>query len=311
MAGLNHSSVTHTVCESRRGQLLLVGAFGLAVLLLVLAGVLNTVSYTESLAARGGDVHDGRDVTAFQEDTRHAVRSVVRRVNANESMPVDVKQTTVEQSAADWGDAVGRHHAADLTGASVTVLDVRGGDRITQESANAFVSADGAENWTLATDVSEERHLRLRIDRSSLASDRCDNASCFELVANGTADTWRLTVNRTTVAVDGPDSGGTCPIESDPVRINVTAGTVDGEECGPLAFADGLSGYRIEYRNGSNAAGTYRITVRGSAETANLNADAAPSYDPLVYDVAVRVTYRTPDLRYETELRVTGGEPDG
>jgi len=311
VAGLNRSSLAHFVDDSRRGQLLLVGAFGLAVLLLVLAGVLNTVSYTESLATRDADLHDGRDVATFQEDTRRTVRRVVSRVNANESMTVDAKKTTVERTTAGWSDAVGRHHAPDLTGASVTVLDVRGGDRITQESAGAFVSADREANWTLATNVSESRRFRLRIDRSSLASDRCDNASCFELVANGTADTWRLTVNRTAVVVDGPDSGGTCPVDSDPVRINVTAGTVGGEECGALAFAGGPSSYRIEYRNGSNAVGTYRVTVRGDAETANLNADAAPSYDPLVYDVAVRVTYRTPELHYETELRVTGGEPDG
>lgn len=310
MAGLTPRWVTSTGA-SRRGQLLLVGAFGLAVLLLVLAGVLNAVTYTESLATREGELHGGRDVTAFQEEANRTARDLVGRVNADESTGVTTKERTVERGLEDWGDATARHHAVDATDASVSVLTVRGGDRITQESAGSFVSADGADNWTLATSVSETRDFRMVLDRGSLASDRCENASCFELVANGSSGAWRLAVNRTTVTVDGPGSAGTCAVDSDPVRINVTAGTVGGEECAPLAFAEDLGDYRIEYRNGSHAAGTYRLTVRGSAATSNLNTDAPPTSVPVVYDVAFRVTYRTPDLSYATELRVTDGDSDG
>lgn len=296
---------------SRRGQLLLVGAFGLAVLLLVLAGVLNTVTYTESLATQEGDLHGGRDVAVFQSDANRTARDLVGRANANESMDVAAKKSAVERGLEDWGDATSRHHAVDATGASVTVLAVRGGDRITQESEGSFVSADGADDWTLATSASETRDFQLVVDRASLASERCDNASCFELVVNGSSEAWRVAVNRTAVVVDGAGSGGTCPVDSDQVRINVTAGTVDGEACAPLAFVDGLSDYRIEYRNGSQAAGVYRLTTTGSAVSSNLNADAAPTSEPVVYDVTFRVTYRTPELDYETELRVTGGESDG
>lgn len=312
MAGLSSQPVALPVGGTRRGQLLLVGAFGLAVLLLVLAGVLNTATYTESLATRGGDLQDGRDVAAFQADAERTVRTLVRRVNANEAMSVDAKRRTVRESALDWSDGAGRHHAVDVTGTNVTVLAVTEGARIRQEDERAFESAGGEGNWTLATGVSDTRSFRMQVTNSSLESGNCDVASCFELVANDTdsPDTWRLSLNRTTLTVDGPESG-TCEAGGDPVRINVTAGTVGGEECAPLSFADGLSDYRIEFRNGSNARGTYRLTVRGDAETANLNADSPPTYREIVYDVAVRITYRTPRLSYEAEPRISGGGSDG
>ena len=301
MAGLSDDS------GRSRGQLLLVGAFGVAVLLLVLAGVLNTVTYTESLATREGDVHDGRDIEAFQADTRAAVGGIVDRVNADNGTAAE-KTVRVERSVGNWSTAAGREQALDTTAATATVVNATATSTGQQDPSRPFTNASGEPKWTLATSVTETRAFTVNVTQSSLVTGNCTGSgSCYTLVVDNGSATWTVAVNRTTVVVDGPSASGTCPITSDPVRINVTDGTVNGDPCSPLTFAEGVaSPYELRYRNGNNATGTYELTVEGAPVEGNYGDN--PSLSATVRDVTVRVSYRTPQLAYRTEIVVSGGE---
>ena len=107
-----------------------------------------------------------------------------------------------------------------------------------------------------------------------------------------------------------------CSIDSpsnDTVDVNVTAGTVNGVECGLSPFADGLSDpYSIQYRNSTNVVGTYRLTVfGGSIDRRDYAPDGEPSVHEFVSEATVRVTYQTPGLYYETDFGVSWRWVDG
>lgn len=315
MAGLSRAlSGTEPVRDLDRAQLLLVGAFGLAVLLLVLAGVLNTVTYTETLATRDDTADDGRDVAAFQADARHAVSAVGARIN-DENASASDKRAWVRDNVSDWSRTVARYHGRDVTGVDVVVTDTSGGAHVNQTAERNFTSTDAARDWTLATDVSRVRRFEMDISRASLPADSCENVSCYELVVDDGSATWSVTLNESSLFVEGSNAAdGTCAINSTSrVEINLTAGTVNGRDCAALTFADGLSTpYDVRYRNSSAVAGTYRLTVRdGSAVRENYAWDGEPSVSEFVSDASVRVTYRTPRLRYETVFRVAWRWADG
>ncbi len=295
-----------------RGQLLLIGAFGIAVVLLVFAGVLNTVTYTESLGTEGSEYPTSQEVTGFQEDVRSGIDGIMIRVN-NETGNYSTKATRFTDSAGNWSDATRKEHVSDVTGANVSVSGTSEGSRITQSSSRTLTNASGTGNWTLAESVPDTRRFTLRLNRSSLVTGSCTNNTCYELVVEDSVNnTWNVSVNQSVVLVEGPDSSGQCAIRDDPVSIDLTGGTVDGRDCAPLTFAEGVSDpYDIRYRNGNDANGTYQLTVNTTvANDTDYAPDGSPSVTPAIYDATVRISYRTPRLAYSNSIRVARGEPD-
>lgn len=305
MAGLS-------VDRGTRAQLLLVGAFGIAVLLLVLAGVLNAVTYTESLAKQDDGIHDGRDVEAFQADTRAAVRGIVTRVNG-ENGTVTEQTTRVERSVTNWSAAASQEQAVDVTAVNVTVLNTTVVSNVTQTVERNYTNATGEPGWTLAGNVSNVREFTLNLSSSSLASGDCTgNASCFTVVVENGTETWTAQVNDSAVFVEAPNTTTTCAFSADPVRIDLTNGTVNGTDCAGLDVTSELSGeYEIRYGNGTDAAGTYQLTVEGDPAYTNYADTGDPSVSTIVETVTLQVTYRTPRVEYRTVIRVRGGGPDG
>ncbi|WP_255152357.1 DUF7261 family protein [Halorarius halobius] len=295
-----------------RGQLLLVGAFGLAVLLVVLAGVVNSAAYTDSLTTSTGDLNGGRDVAAFRADAGRAADGILGRVNDGPAPDYAAREDRFRDAVDNWSDAAGRQHAMDGTGVGVSVVGTTRGSRITQSTARPLTNASGTADWTVAAGVSDVRRARLNLSQSSLLD--CGVGACYELVADDGTDVWRVTVGRLFVTVDGPAGTEQCAVTADPVVVDFRNETVNGDSCPALSFAEGLSTpYDIRIRNGDAATGTYRLTVDTDVDDDDGDFAAAgePSVTPVVYAADVRVSYRTPRLTYATELRVDGGESDG
>lgn len=284
-----------------RAQLLLIGAFGVAVLLLVMAGVANTVTYTAVTDDR--EHPTSRDLAAFQEDLRRGVEGIRERVNeGSESYGARVRQFA--DSVDGWGAVTDREHLRDATGVTVTVEETTEGSRITQTAeGRPLTNAEGDGDWTLVESTDETRSFTLELDRESLTEEPCAEA-CFELAVDGEV------VSVSQSAVTG--STGRCDIDSDPVRIDAVDGTLDGEECAALddieqAQEEGDSD-RIQYRNGENASGTYRIVVRGSVPDDEDYSDGQPSVTPIIYSAEVGFDYRSPRLTYANVVTVEGDD---
>jgi hypothetical protein len=302
-----------SVSSDSRGQFLLLGAFGIAVFLLVFAGVLNAVTLTESLAVGTGDESTSRDVAAFQTDAKHAVEELMVRIN-NGSATAATKATRLDSSVSNWSEAVRRQYVTGVTTVEIEVADTDEGSLITQSTVQSLTNASGTGNWTVATGVADTRRFRMDLNTSGLVDESCETGQCYEMAVDDGTETWTVAMNRTTVTVDGPGGTDQCAVQSDPLTLDFTGDTpaVDGQACEALLFADGLSPpYDIRFRNGENATGTYELTVNASVtDDGDYAADGSPSVDPAIYATYLQVTYRTPDLAYANEIRIAEGEPD-
>lgn len=105
-----------------------------------------------------------------------------------------------------------------------------------------------------------------------------------------------------TVASPG-DPTTTCTTATRPTRIDLTAGTVAGQPCSQLDVAAEMEPpYTVQYENGSNATGTYALTLvnRTAMPAGRYAVDGWPQTRPLVIRTTVGIRYRDADVEYET-----------
>jgi hypothetical protein len=103
------------------------------------------------------------------------------------------------------------------------------------------------------------------------------------------------------------------PVLSD-FWINVSEGTVAGNECEGLAFGDQLGTITsVEYGNADNIEGTYRLMTnksKGSVGSSDYSATDSPFTEPAVYGLRLNVTYESDRVEYETDPKVIPGETE-
>lgn len=299
-----------------RGQLLLVAGFGLAVMLVALALVLNGAIYSEAQASRGVAVAD-RDVARYQDDVHRSVSELVVATNRPGNASEAELQATFEAGVANWSRLSARHSATAHATTNVSLASAVYGSQVVQSDQRNFTNASGAGNWTVAESVSGVRGFRMNVSRTALANGSCGPTTCFQVVVDNGSATWRVTVTATeqtvNLSVSGPTGPGSCGVTGEWAHVDLTAGTLAGEPCPALAFAEGVSApYDVAYLNGDDVAGTYRLVVdEPIAEDGDFATDGAPSTSAAVYSANVTLAYQTSTLAYTTELRVAPGEPDG
>lgn len=297
-----------------RGQLILVGAVVIAIALVGVVVVLNSVLYTENVGNRE-PVSATQDVRDAQTLVREDIGSLVRRVNddARYDSPSAVR-TAVNESVAEYGTLIGlrlaRRAPASL---NLSVTDETVGTGIEQDSGGDFSDAGDGNNWTVARNADVRRYVAT-VNRSSLST---DPATAFAVTTTDGAADWTLSVyrNGTNVVVRTNGSAtptASCPVAAERVRIDLRNGSAGG--CS-FTFADGVGdGYDVEYRNGVNASGNYSIVLNGTDATipsgsVHTDSSASPYRTYVVYDFAVRLTYATPELTYGTRIHTTLYEP--
>ncbi|ELZ31410.1 hypothetical protein C474_08912 [Halogeometricum pallidum JCM 14848] len=319
MAGL--SARLRTGCRGHgrdRGQLLLVGAFSLALLVVALAMILNGVASGEVLATDRTDVHDARDAVRFEHSVHRGIGGAVEVLNRRNDGSYADLDTALADSVDDWDEAAARGSAAEGVDLSVERVDWERGTRIEQRDSRTFTDANATENWTLASAVGQTRAFEMNVSRTNLSSS-C-TPECFAVVADDGTDVWRASFTQTAskidVTVESPTETKTCSVSGASAVVDLSSGTVNDGTCSFPPFADGLGGsYDIGYENGTRADGTYGLVVDvNESGVLGVSPDrydeTAPTASPAVYAVTVSVTYQTPQLAYATELRVVPGETD-
>ncbi len=306
--------------DDDRGQLILVGAVVIAIALVGLVVVLNSVLYTENVANREpiSATQDAQDAQTFVQGD---IGSLVSRVNydARYESPAAVR-SAVNDSVVEYSTLVGlrlaRHTPASL---NLTVTNETVGTGIEQDSGRNFTNRTNAGNWTVARNADVRRYV-MSVNRSSLST---DPDAAFAMTAVDGAANWTLTLSRNgsdvVLRTDGSAvSNSTCAVSGKRVRIDVRNGTAAGCSFG---FADGVTGiggggYDIRYRNGTNASGNYSIILNGTDATvpsSSVYSDPSKSSSPyrtyVVYDFGIRLTYATPELTYRTLIRSVLYEP--
>jgi hypothetical protein len=309
-----------------RGQLILVTALSLAILFVSLALILNTAIYTENLATRSGDIGGATDAVRYHDAAHTAVGGIIEYANANNQTDHGTLEANLSEGVDVFRNYSARQFSAGDRAVETELESTVKGTRLGQSDANRnFTNASGtATDWTLATGVDNARAVTINVtDETALGS--IHSAGVFNLTLDDGAATWRLNVSRdgstTVVGIkNGADEHVTCSVADDTPTIDLTGGTVGGEPCAGLAFAEGLStAYEISFESADKINGTFSMVVddENLADNVGSNDDLVedgagqPFAAHAIYSADVTVVYETPRLYYNTTVHVAPEEPDG
>ncbi|ELZ71592.1 hypothetical protein C457_06076 [Haloferax prahovense DSM 18310] len=303
-----------------RGQLMLVAALAIAVLLVGLALTLNTAIYTENLATRTTDT--SLDGAVSHGRTVEAGAGLLLDEANREGGTYGELAGSFDETFGNWSDATATLAAVRGAATNASRVDHVEGTRISQTDATRnFTDGNETTDWTLASGVGV-RGVRFNVSRDSLAT---SSGSAFELVVDDGTNAVETEVyrNSTRVFVTVEDAGGsrtTCGVAADAgdyVTIDVADGRLDGATCDPLdAVHTDLDGpVTLSYRNAVQAEGTYELyvnetnaTVFDAAKYAPAGSGSSPVAEQALYAVNVSYVYETGEAYVYRELRVAPGE---
>lgn len=294
----------------------------LAVMFVALALILNSAIFTENLASRG-ETTGGDDVIEYRSDLQHGVGAILRYENRNISSGEGHGDVTsrLKTGIGDANEMLMRQHAKHGAISNVSLESTGKGARIYQtDGSRNFTNATGQTDWTVVEDVDRTRAFRIGVRQSTLPN--CGLLSdCFILTVSDGSDEWKVSISNevdgVVVAVDnGTGSTESCDAVDEPtVEIDLTAGTVGGEDCSALSFGDAPdSGYDVGYQNADKINGTYSFVVDNesiaTSPPTHFDPGSDPSVSPALYNVTLAYEYETVDVAVESEIPVAPGEPD-
>lgn len=320
-----------------RAQLILITGLTLAVLLVAVVLLLNTVIYTENLATRGVDA-GGAEAAEFREGTAADVAELLDRIDWSTSDPA-----AFESDLATYAATVRDHRRHDgvvtriegsTTPGAYVAQDNDSRPLVPSEAHLNETNAIADEEWTLVENATRTRSYVLNVtvpDSGTIENDTLVESDAFRLTveaADGT-DEWEMYVYRvgggdTVVQVDGEERS----TGDETVRIDLTNGSVDGEPWDALVWADGVEDdasetaarteYEVRYDNGDTVEGSYAFVVDAPDGVATASPDGplrdasgeSPYAVDAVYDARLTLGHHTPDLRFEDRVRVAPGERD-
>lgn len=315
-----------------RGQLLIVAAVGLAILLVVLALSLNTAVYGEVHVTQTDDsLDEERGVLHYQNSVERGVAGLLPLSAGNETEYAELEDDFHEE-VDTWDELSSVEHARDGVVTDLTVLGVTFENRISQDEHGTFEAHDDhstPENWTVASGASDVGEFQMEIHDEDLADvENCTpGEDCFTLTVEGNdGNTWHLFAHtdpntQTSEVHVEPSAGvaGTCEVEDGPIQVNVTGGTFEHEDCTDefTSFVedDGLEPpYSLNYTNADAVTGTYYLDAYGEVLDGTIEDDdrfatsGSPTIQPRIAVATLSVEYRSPSVTYRTELTVAAGE---
>jgi hypothetical protein len=321
-----------------RGQLLLIGAVGVAFIIVGLAVVVNSMVLADAGGADGPRT-ESEDVALINHEVQRDTRSLVVHTNHYEVYDTPgALDASLRENVTEYSDLLGATHA-DSSGAFVNVSFAgrnETGTRIVQADDGEFTSPSpaGSDNYTLigpdgpgttnqlgVTSAGQLGWFVMNVNASE-TSDRTkpwfnvtivgDDGEYVTLYMNqnatGEGVSSALDVESDVSTTAGSDGNVTCISSGDRVLIDVVAGRCVNDEGKLFRTVDDLERpYRIRFRNGSEGVGKYAI-VTDVQSGSGYNCPATgpdPCRAPAAWSVDVSVTYRTEAVAYRNVQSVT------
>ncbi|WP_415381140.1 hypothetical protein [Halosimplex sp. TS25] len=287
-----------------RGQIILVGAFALAVVFVALALVMNAAIYTENLATRSESAETS-NAHAFHRATETTATESFRYAHDVHSGDHDALNQSVEDAIEAYHNATRRQQAAHAQLTNVSVASTSPGVNITNTD-DTFDADDGTDDWEVASGVRQFHTFRLDIEGWPDS-----DSEELRVVADDT-ETWYMNVSfdgsEYTVGVNDSGTYSTCDssIAAD-FTVDFAAGTVDGDDCASLDLASESGPYDLRFENGSVANGDFTMLVNGTAGSRVTD----DQQTQVLYSMDVDLIYWSSDVRYRSTIRVGPGEIDG
>lgn len=287
-----------------RGQLLLAGAFVLAVALVGLTLVLTSGGYTTTLAGQDNAVDRGTDAITVREAVLSDLDRYLRRANSEYTgfATQDTQFRAVLPALADgYRDQYGRHGRLVDLGTPATLergheieLSTDGDyDRLDTDSdgSEVIVTNSRTRNVTLAFSSGVPGDsIRFRFQGAT-------REWVVEVLNNG--GDWVVTVDEvSSMYTQSCTRTGT----GSDMFVDLSAATIDGNHCPPLEqISFNQKQYSVSVEGDlSTIRGRMWMTVKGPGL-------AGPT-DDAIYSARVPFRYDSPSVTFETELRSAPGE---
>lgn len=325
-----------------RGQLLLAGAFVLAVGIIGLTFVLNTSVQTNTLAESETGIARGGDALAARQAVRADIGDFLTALNraydedGGATDPWHEYRDAFRAGVPPLARGVRDHHATggrlvNVTAPSALATAFEDGFRVKQETTDSFAkpatrtAVDPVGQWRVVRD-SRVRNATFRFEREVSTSDPAFRV-VFEESASGdewaievfeqptTPGNWRLEVQFEGSTVDSC----TGPPRSNAVRLDVDDARFGGDYCPALSRLDPEPTYTVEFRNGDNVRGQFWMLVDRQRPDGPPSSGLPPAVGPQVgidsteyeralYGVQVAFRYHSSTVDYETDLVIAPGE---
>ena len=309
-----------------RAQLILVAGLTIAVILVALVLLLNTVIYTENLATRGVDA-GGNDAIEYRATVVVGVGELIDQENW-QFEEIDETKDSLRAGIGSIDDGLSDQYLRRgvLVEINRSNIEFEEGILVVQDEHRAFESPSNESDWDLATDVKNIRQFSINTDRNSLNETTAENATDDAFTISVDGGTWQLSIYEnesgylSVATTNGSGTTEVCSIDQPEATLDVTGATLDSNPCPALIWADGVDSdeYTIEFLNGDEAQGTYDLTVDDGADLPviedileiAIGEDDQPYSVDAVYSASVDIRYESTDLRFGTTVRIALGEPD-
>lgn len=318
--------------SGRRGQLLLIAGLGIAMTLVVLAIVLNTVIFTQNLATR--EAIDTRSPVEFTNAVDEGIGGAMTVSNFWNASGYAALDDAFRRSVSTWAGNATLFSASKGMATDVSLHHTTNGTRIVQPANGTWTSASDSGSWTMATGVEDTRRFHANVSRAGLATNDGTNlgpSDAFRINVSDGSNTWSLYVYRNTsdanqidaTAIDPTGTATTCSADAAFVELDATDATLNGTDCG-FTFAAGVSSpYSISVEHGTSTGARYTLVVDreqsgllGALPTNTYHDQAtgeSPFTAPAIYSARMNVTVDRADVTYTRNFTITpdsvpGGE---
>lgn len=296
-----------------RGQLFVLAASALAVIVLAVTLLLNSAVYTANIAAQNSEagVEDPQKVLREAEIGANRIMSYV---NNNNNSSYSTLESNFTHGVNNWSTVAYHHNAVEGNSLSVSAQGVTRGTRISQSTWNrSFTNDSGAPNWTLGMQVNGVRQFRMNLSVSALRNNssvttraQYRNSSYFrvKLRTNGGATTRRIYIyrnqpgDRVLLRVGSPSELSTsCSAQVNAngrVTLHLTNGLIDGEQCFPLTFLQNPSvPLTLGYARGDAIGGSYAVYLNETfGQVTDDDFDTPPPrVDRAIYEADLAVSF--------------------
>jgi hypothetical protein len=315
------------VIRSRdRGQLILVAGLTVAVILVMLVLLLNTVIYTENLATRGIDSGAG-DAIEYRATVVGSVEELVERENEHYDAG-DPPEVGVEVGVGMIDETLSERYLGRSTIAEVRSFNVvadESSPRIWQNESRVLTDAEGRSDWTVMTEATEFDRFEMTVTPDEYT----ENEAPFRI----DVDDWSMEIDVVEVTVG--EEGNTVTEERIVVTIEGEETSIHQYEPGAAPLEIDLAGGSIEadngsehdeiepptpdrdplrYENGDRVTGTFELHATGTQNGSDLTeydggSSEGPYYTYTVESVDLTIHYETSQLRFVTEETVRTEEP--
>ncbi|WP_306055571.1 DUF7261 family protein [Natronococcus wangiae] len=314
--------------QSDRGQLLVLTGLMLAVTLVILAVLLNSVIYAENLGTRGSDIGGG-DPVKTEKSLTVAAEDLMIEINQNSDSQDNHNALAddLEVEIIEWYEQANQYVVHDGDYSEIQNLETTNGVQIRQTSPGTFESADGEADpsWEVVREEDNARNYVVKVtDVHQTANNpdasELDTLSAFHIAAESDSNVWNAhiyhdedTGNNVLAAEDGSDIIAKCDIDESNPTINFSASTVSGESCEAAVFASNLdSSYSISYENSDQIEGEYELTVDNPALENSEKFNGPGGGDPYavsgIYSADIEFRYEGSQIEYESVIRVAPGK---